>query len=69
MQRTATKIFIYTSVVFGLTGVAMVFNMPGNDEHSSPTHIFLMKVLLVCVFIVLSSFALSIAGKYLKDKK
>lgn len=66
MQRIATKIFIYTSVLFGITGVLMVFNMPDNDSQSSPVHIFLMKLLLACVFVILPSFALSVAGKYLK---
>ena len=69
MQKIATKIFIVASILFGITGVLMVFNMPDKDQQSSPTHIFLMKTLLTLVFIILSSFALSIAGKYLNGKK
>ncbi len=69
MQRIATKIFIYASVVFGVTGVLMVLVMPDNDAQRSPFHVFLKKVLLMCVFVILSSFALSVAGKYLHGKK
>ncbi|MFZ1811967.1 MAG: hypothetical protein WAU02_00365 [Candidatus Saccharimonadales bacterium] len=69
MQRIATKIFIYASVVFGVTGVLMVLVMPDNDAQRSPLHVFLTKVLLMCVFVILSSFALSVAGKYLHGKK
>lgn len=69
MQQIATKVFIVASVVFGVSGVLMVLNIPDNDEKSSPLHIFLMKVLLICGFVILSSFALSVAGKYLGTKR
>jgi Na+/H+ antiporter NhaA len=66
MQKTATQIFIGASIVFGVVGVLMVLAMPDNDQQSSPTHIVLMKLLLATVFVILPSFALSVAGKYLK---
>ncbi len=69
MQQIATKVFIVSSVIFGITGVLMVLNIPDNDEKSSQMHIFLMKLLLMCGFVILSSFALSVAGKYLSNKK
>ncbi|MFZ2494883.1 MAG: hypothetical protein WAW60_03890 [Candidatus Saccharimonadales bacterium] len=69
MQKIATKIFIGASVLFGITGVLMVLNIPDNDQQSSPLHILLMKSLLILGFIILSSFALSVAGKYLNGKK
>ena len=68
MQKIATKVFIYASVLFGVLGVIQVITMPGNDNESSDFNQLLMRLLVATEFVVLSSFALSVAGKYLKDK-
>lgn len=61
MQKIATKVFIAASVVFGGLGIAVVLVQPKEEN-------ILFKLLLISVFIILSSFALSIAGKYLNEK-
>ena len=67
MQKIATQIFIYASLVFGVIGILVVFTIPhGNGETMSPSHIVLMKLLFTSVFVILPSFALSVAGKYLR---
>ena len=68
MQKIATKVFICASVVFGIVGIVMVF-VGGPDGNDSVELIqILRRVLLATVCVILSSFALSVAGKYLSDK-
>jgi hypothetical protein len=64
MQNIATKIFIYASVAFGILGIITVLS-GGPDK---PENELLMKLLMITVFIILPSFALSLASKYLSDK-
>jgi hypothetical protein len=68
MQKIATRIFIYSSIAFGIIGIVMIL-VGGPDGNSN---IFLNQILhellLATVCIILPSFALSIAGKYLSDK-
>lgn len=68
MQKIATRIFIVSSVIFGVLGITFVLTSPGSDENSSDLNIVIMKLLMATVFIILPSFALSVAGKYLKNK-
>lgn len=68
MQKIATRIFIYASLVFGIIGILMVLTLPGVGAQSSSLHITFMKLLFTTVFIILPSFALSVAGKYLNGK-
>jgi len=68
MQKIATKIFIYSSVVFGVLGLIMVLTMSDNNSKSSDFNILISKLLMATVFVILPSFALSVAGKYLKNK-
>lgn len=63
MQKIATHIFIVASVAFGIVGILLAIFGEQNDNMEP--NITLMKLLMVCVFIILPSFALSIAGKYL----
>lgn len=58
MQKIATRIFIGASVVFGGLGIAVVLTQPKDDS-------ILSKLLFITVFVILPSFALSVAGKYL----
>ena len=68
MQKIATKVFIYASIVFGAVGIILVLTSAGPDKNDSDLSIALIKTLMVTVFIILPSFALSVAGKYLNDK-
>lgn len=66
MQKIATRIFIYASIVFGIMGILVVLTSAGPDAKSSGLNVIFIKLLFATVFIILPSFALSIAGKYLK---
>lgn len=69
MQKIATRVFIYASVAFGIFGILVVLTLPGSaGEHSSNLNILFNRLLLATVFIILPSFALSVAGKYLNGK-
>lgn len=68
MQKIATRVFIGASVAFGILGIIQVLTMPENDNDMSDFNRVIMRLLMASVFIILSSFALSVAGKYLKDK-
>jgi hypothetical protein len=68
MQKIATKIFIYASIIFGILGILVVLTASGSDSPDSKLNEILIKLLFASVFIILPSFALSIAGKYLNSK-
>ena len=69
MQKIATRIFVYASVAFGITGILNVLTLPeGGDDNGSPLHFIFMKLMFATVFIILPSFALSVASKYLNGK-
>ncbi len=66
MQKIATYVFIYSSVAFGIIGLCLVLFGAQNDN--DPVNQTLIKLLMACVFIILPSFALSVAGKYLNHR-
>lgn len=68
MQKIATKVFIYASVVFGVVGILVILTASGPDKKDSVLSEVLIRLLFATVFVILPSFALSVAGKYLKDK-
>ncbi len=68
MQQIATRVFIYASLVFGILGISVVLTGSGPDKPDSSLSEFLIKLLAITVFVILSSFALSVASKYLSDK-
>lgn len=68
MQKIATRIFIYASITFGIVGLLFVLTSPGKGEPTSDWNVLLIKLMWATVFVILPSFALSVAGKYLKDK-
>jgi len=68
MQKIATRIFIGASVVFGVLGIIQVLTLPQNDNDMSDFNRVIMRLIMATVFIILPSFALSVAGKYLKDR-
>lgn len=68
MQKIATRIFIYASLVFGVVGILVVVTASGPDKPDSALSETLIQLLFADVFIILPSFALSVAGKYLNGK-
>ncbi len=66
VQKIATKIFICASIAFGVVGLILVL-FGGPNDNTQP-NITLMRLLLATVFVILPSFALSVAGKYLNGK-
>lgn len=68
MQKIATRIFIYASLVFGVLGILVVLTASGAGTPDTVLTETLIKLLFIDVFIILPSFALSIAGKYLNGK-
>lgn len=66
MQKISTKIFIYSSILFGIIGMLVVITASGPDTPDSKISETLIKLLFATVFVILPSFALSIASKYLK---
>lgn len=69
MQNIATKVFIYASLTFGVLGVIIVLTgmEPGDTKNSFD--LVITKLFMASVFVILSSFALSVAVKYLSGKK
>ena len=68
MQKIATRVFIYASLTFGVLGVIMVLTGTDPDEKSTGLELVITRLFMVSVFVILSSFALSVAGKYLNGK-
>jgi hypothetical protein len=64
MQKISTQIFKIASLAFGLLGIVIVFTVP-ESNHSSLFYEVLMKSFMTTVFIILPSFAISVATKYL----
>jgi len=68
MQKIATRVFIYASIVFGVLGILIALTAPGPDKHDSALTQMLIRLLFITVFVILPSFALSIAGRFLNGK-
>jgi hypothetical protein len=68
MQKIATRIFIYSSIVFGIIGILVVITGSGPDAPDFDISKILIRLLFMTIFIILPSFALSVASKYLSDK-
>lgn len=68
MQKFATKVFSYASITFGVIGILIVMTAGGPDTPDTPLTHVLIRCLFATVFIILPSFALSVAGKYLNKK-
>lgn len=66
MQRNATRVFVISSVAFGVIGAVFFLTTFGPDSIESWSEaVFGLWGVSGCV--VLSSFAVSVAGKYLKN--
>jgi len=68
MQKIATRIFIYSSMIFGIVAILVVITGSGPDAPDSNISEILIRLLFATVFVILPSFALSVASKYLNDK-
>jgi hypothetical protein len=68
MQKIATKVFIGASVVFGVLGVYMVLTGTEPDDSNGGIELVVTRLFMASVFVILTSFALSVAGKYLNGK-
>lgn len=68
MQKIATKVFIFASLTFGVCGIYMVLTNTEPDPQNYGIDLFMTKLLQISVFVILSSFALSVAAKYLNSK-
>lgn len=68
MQKYATNLFILSSILFGVLGMIMVLTGTDPDQNGSGFEVVLGKLFMATVFVILTSFALSVAGKYLRDK-
>ena len=64
-QKIATKVFVWASVAFAIIGLLMVIT---TSPESDGPNVVLLKLLLTSVIIILTSFALSVASKYLNSK-
>jgi hypothetical protein len=67
MQKISTRVFIYSSIAFGIIGIVLVLVGGPDGNNSTLLNQRLHQLLLITVCIILSSFALSVAGKYLKS--
>ncbi|MFA5020992.1 MAG: hypothetical protein WC517_02960 [Patescibacteria group bacterium] len=67
MQKIATKVFICASIVFGIVGMLVVLTASDSNEADSQIFEIFIRLLFATVFVILPSFALSVAGKYLKS--
>ena len=65
MQKIATKIFISASVVFGILGIIYWISIPREGDVANDFNQTILILLGATVSVILSSFALSVAGKYL----
>jgi hypothetical protein len=68
MQKIATRVFTYASIVFGILGILVVLTASGPNKQDSTLSEVLIRLLFATVFIILPSFALSVADKYLNGK-
>ena len=68
MQKIATRVFVCASLVFGTLGIFMVLTGLDPDENSSGLSLVITKLFMITIFVILTSFALSVASKYLNGK-
>lgn len=70
MEKIARQVFLSASLIFGITGIAMVLaGGPDGDSADTPLVETLGKLLMICVFVILPSFAYLVANKYLNGKQ
>lgn len=66
MQKIATNVFIGASLAFGVLGIMLILiGTPDRYSGDAGVREFIQACIGVTVCVILSSFALSVAGKYL----
>ncbi len=65
MQKLATRTFIYSSITFGALGILMVLTGAEPDQNNTGFDLVITKLFVISIFVILPSFALSVAAKYL----
>ncbi len=65
MQQISTRVFVASSIAFGLIGASFFLGLAVGWNDSVTEKVFAIWGVTGCV--VPSSFALSVASKYLKD--
>jgi hypothetical protein len=68
VQKIATKVFIGASLVFGVMGLIMVLTGMEPDDSNTGLELVIAKLFQASVFVILTSFAVSVASKYLNGK-
>lgn len=68
MEKIAPRVFIYASLTFGILGTYMVLTGTEPDNNNYGFDLVVSKLFMVSVFVILTSFALSVAAKYLNNK-
>lgn len=68
MQKIATRVFVYSSIAFGIVGILIVLLLPDGLASTSILGMILKRLLFATVFIIFPSFALSVASKYLNNR-
>ena len=66
MQKIATRVFIWASIAFGVLGLILVLTGTDPGDNSSLFTTIVSRLFQATIFIILPSFALGVAGKYLK---
>ncbi|TAL14465.1 hypothetical protein EPN95_02625 [Patescibacteria group bacterium] len=64
MQKIATRVFIISSVAFGVFGILMILT----PQEPQLLYTIIQKLLAISLFIVLPSFALAVAARFLNTK-
>ncbi|MDA1280066.1 MAG: hypothetical protein O3B95_08505 [Chloroflexi bacterium] len=67
MQKIATRIFIAASVIFGVFGIGFWATVTEGEESASDLNVLFGRLAGIAASVVLSSFAVSVAGKYLNN--
>ena len=65
MQKIATKVFVWASIAFAIVGMSLVLTTSPTSDGPNVT---LLKLLFTTVIVILTSFALSVASKYLNGR-
>lgn len=68
MQKITTRVFICASLVFGIAGILMILTTNGPDHTDSLWSLIITKIFFTSIFVILPSFALSVAARYLQNK-
>lgn len=67
IQKIATRVFIFSSILFAVTGIAIVLTASGADTRDSSLDEVFIRLLFANVFLILPSFAVSVAMKFLQQ--